>query len=106
MLTVSTPPHTIIITKGNEAGRDGYSAFEGRTMAGTTLADDLRSRGVDHLIVGGLATDYCVKASVLDARRQGFEVTVLADAIRGVEVAPGDSARAVEAMEEAGATVV
>ena len=95
---LALPERAVIITKGNESGRDGYSAFEGRTRAGTTLADDLRSRGVTHLVVGGLATDYCVRASVLDARRAGFEVTVLTDAIRGVEVTPGDSARALEEM--------
>ena len=102
---LALPERTVIVTKGNESGRDGYSAFEGRTMAGTTLADDLRLRGVTHLVVGGLATDYCVKASVLDARREGFEVTVLSDAIRGVEVTPGDSARAIEEMKAAGARV-
>jgi nicotinamidase/pyrazinamidase len=97
-------PHgTLIITKGNESGADGYSAFEGRGAAGTTLADELKRRGVEHLIVGGLATDYCVRASVLDARNAGLAVTVLADAIRGVEAAPGDSERAIEEMKAAGA---
>jgi nicotinamidase/pyrazinamidase len=99
------PPGTIVITKGNESGVDGYSAFEGRTAAGTTLVDELRTRGISHLVVGGLATDYCVRASVLEARRLGFEVTVLADAIRGVEVQPGDSARAIDEMRAAGARV-
>jgi nicotinamidase/pyrazinamidase len=99
------PASTVILTKGNQSGSDGYSAFEGRTLAGTTLADDLRSRGVTHLVVGGLATDYCVRASVLDARRLGFDVTVLRDAIRGVDVNPGDSERALEEMQAAGATV-
>ena len=92
-----------IITKGNESGADGYSAFEGRSAAGTTLADELKRRGVEHLIVGGLATDYCVRASVLDACNAGLAVTVLADAIRGVEAAPGDSDRAIEEMKAAGA---
>jgi nicotinamidase/pyrazinamidase len=100
---LALPERTIIVTKGNESGHDGYSAFEGRTSAGTTLTDDLRSRGITHLVVGGLATDYCVQASVLDARRAGFEVTVLADAIRGVDLQAGDSVRAVEAMKAAGA---
>jgi nicotinamidase/pyrazinamidase len=99
------PSGTIVITKGNESGADGYSAFEGRTAAGTTLVDELRARGISHLFVGGLATDYCVRASVLEARRLGFEVTVLAEAIRGVEVQPGDSARAIDEMRAAGARV-
>jgi nicotinamidase/pyrazinamidase len=99
------PADAVVITKGNASGRDGYSAFEGLTTAGTTLADELRSREVTHLVVGGLATDYCVRASVLDARRLGFDVTVLRDAIRGVEVNDGDSARALEEMSAAGARV-
>jgi nicotinamidase/pyrazinamidase len=99
------PQGTVVVTKGNESGSNGYSAFEGRTSAGTTLADDLRSRGVTHLVVGGLATDYCVRASVLDARRLGFDVTVLREAVRGVEVHPGDSGRALAEMEAAGAHI-
>lgn len=102
---LALPPGTIVITKGNESGRDGYSAFEGRTSAGTTLEDDLRSRGVTRLVVGGLATDYCVKASALDARRRGFDVTVLRDAVRGVDVQPGDSTRALAEMAAAGVDI-
>ena len=79
---------------------DAYSAFDG-----TGLADELRARGVDRLVVGGLATDYCVRASVLDALREGFAVTVLADGVRGVDVQPGDSERALAEMRAAGATV-
>lgn len=100
------PPHAIIVTKGNESGADGYSAFEGRTSAGTSLADDLRARHVTHLVVGGLATDYCVRASVLDALRHGFEVSVIEEAIRGVEVTPGDAERAIDEMKAAGAAFV
>ncbi len=62
-----------------------------------------RARGVDRLVVGGLATDYCVRASVLDALREGFAVTVLADGIRGVEVQAGDTERALQEMRAAGA---
>jgi nicotinamidase/pyrazinamidase len=58
---------------------------------------------VDRLFVTGLATDYCVKNTVLDARREGFDVTVVEDAVRGVDVEPGDSERALEEMENAGA---
>jgi nicotinamidase/pyrazinamidase len=58
---------------------------------------------VDHVWIGGLATDYCVKNTVLDARREGFDVTVVTDAIRGIDVAPGDSERALEEMRKAGA---
>jgi nicotinamidase/pyrazinamidase len=85
--------------KGQGQDSPGYSAFEH-----TGLADLLREHGVRHLVVGGLATDYCVRASVLDALAAGFRVTVVEDAIRGVEVEPGDSQRAVDEMRAAGAT--
>jgi nicotinamidase/pyrazinamidase len=99
------PPSAVVISKGQSAEKPGYSAFEGCTPDGTTLADHLRARHIDHLYVGGIATDYCVKHSVLDARRAGFDVTVLADAIAGVDVTPGDSARALEDMRAAGAGI-
>jgi nicotinamidase/pyrazinamidase len=66
---------------------------------------DLRTRGITHLYVGGLATDYCVKQSVLDALRAGVKVAVLEDAIAGVDLRPGDSARAMTEMREQGAHV-
>lgn len=99
------PPDAVVVTKGQDPGAHGYSAFDGTTDAGVPLLDDLRHRRVHHLYVGGLATDYCVKRSVLDALKLGFEVTVLADAVRGVDVQPGDSARAMAEMTAAGAVV-
>ena len=99
------PPSAVVITKGQDPDSPGYSAFEGLTPDGRTLLADLRRRQIDRLYVGGLATDYCVSQSVLDARRAGFDVTVLSDAIAGVDVRPGDSARALERMREAGAAV-
>jgi nicotinamidase-related amidase len=90
----------LVIDKATASDRDAYSAFDG-----TGLADTLRARGVDRLVVGGLATDYCVRASVLDALREGFPVTVLAEGVRGVEVSPGDTQRALDEMREAGAVV-
>ncbi len=90
----------VIIDKGQDPNSQGYSAFQD-----TTLGELLRERGVDRLFVTGLATDYCVKNSVLDARRLGFDVTVVEDAVRGVDVQPGDSERALEEMEAAGAKV-
>ena len=86
-----------IIDKGQDPGTEGYSGFEA-----TDLAAILRERGVDELVVSGLATDYCVKNTVLDARREGFDVTVVTDAIRGVDVNAGDSERALEEMRQAG----
>jgi nicotinamidase/pyrazinamidase len=99
------PGDTIVVTKGTDAERPGYSAFEGATVDGRPLADDLRQRGVSHLYVGGLATDYCVRQSVLDAVANGFAVTVLGDAIAAVNVDEGDEARALAEMQDRGATV-
>jgi nicotinamidase/pyrazinamidase len=88
----------VVIDKGQDPNSQGYSGFQD-----TTLGDLLRDRGVDRLFVAGLATDYCVKNTVLDARRLGFDVTVIEDGVRGVEVNPGDSERALEEMRSAGA---
>jgi nicotinamidase/pyrazinamidase len=90
----------VVIDKGQDPNSQGYSAFQD-----TRLGDLLRERGVDRLFVTGLATDYCVKNSVLDALGLGFDVTVVEDAVRGVDVQPGDSERALEQMEQAGAHV-
>ncbi len=100
------PADTIVITKGDQRDADGYSAFDGRTPDGRTLVEDLEGRGIEHVYVGGLATDYCVRHSVLDARRLGLHVTVVADAVRAVELAPGDAERAWSEMRKAGARVV
>jgi nicotinamidase/pyrazinamidase len=90
----------VVIDKGQDPNSQGYSAFQG-----SGLEDLLRQRGVDHIYIAGLATDYCVKSSVLDARRLGFDVTVIEDAVRGVEVQPGDSEKALEEMRDAGAEI-
>src|SRR5581483_628032 len=89
----------LVVDKGQARNSQGYSAFQG-----TGLGELLRSHGVERLYVAGLATDYCVKHSVLDALREGLDVVVVEDAIRGVDVEPGDSARAVEEMRRAGAS--
>ena len=88
----------VVVDKGQDPNSQGYSGFQD-----SGLADVLRERGVDRLYVGGLATDYCVKHTALDAVREGFGVTVVTDAIRGVEVEPGDSERALKELEAAGA---
>jgi Amidases related to nicotinamidase len=66
----------------------------------------LRKQRITHVFIGGLATDYCVKASVLDAIKSGFAVTVLADAVQGVDIRPGDSRKALAAMTDAGAVTI
>jgi nicotinamidase/pyrazinamidase len=94
-------PIDFVVDKGREPAIEGYSGFED-----TGLAELLRSRDVDDVTVVGLATDYCVKHTTLDALHEGFAVTVDGSAVRGVEVEPGDSARALETMRAAGASVV
>ena len=86
-----------IISKASAKEDEAYSGFQG-----TGLESLLRQQGIRRVCVCGLATDYCVKATALDARKAGFEVIVLEDAIRGVEVKPGDCAKAVEEMKAAG----
>jgi len=97
---LDTEPLDAIVDKGQDPGTEGYSAFDA-----TSLAETLRARGVDALTVVGLATDYCVKNTALDALREGFAVRVDRAGVRGVDVRPGDSERALEELAAAGATV-
>jgi nicotinamidase/pyrazinamidase len=87
----------VIVDKGQAVDTDGYSGF-----AGTDLEEILRERGITQVTVVGLATDYCVKNTALDALRAGFQVTVDTTAVRGVEVEPGDSERALAEVRAAG----
>jgi nicotinamidase/pyrazinamidase len=89
-----------VVDVGRERDDQGYSGFEN-----SDLAEMLRAHGVDEVYVCGLATDYCVRASALDARDEGFAVTVVEDAIRPVEVKPGDGERAIADMRAAGARI-
>src|SRR3972149_811365 len=96
-------PSVIIITKGTDPEEDSYSCFQAYDSEGKPFVKSLKEKGIKHLYVGGLATDYCVRATVLDALKAGFSVTLLIDAIKGVDIKPGDSAKALEEMEKAGA---
>ena len=98
-----------ILRKGTD-GKDGYSAFSVRDprsgdVSATQLESLLRERGLERLVIVGIATDYCVKESVLDARRLGFQVTVLRDGVRPVNRRSGDDELAFRAMSEAGAEI-
>ncbi len=93
-------PRIIIVSKGM-GDEDSYSAFDG-----TELADLLRREGVEEVWIGGLATDYCVKNSVLDALSEGFRVRAVANAMRGVNLEPGDDLRAIEEMRRRGAEII
>jgi len=100
---LTLPEGTVVLSKGINPELDGYSAFEGVTGDGRMLAELLRDLEVRKLYLSGLATDYCVLCTTLEALRNGFKVTVLTDAVAGVEVVPGESACAIEDMKNAGA---
>ena len=94
------PAGAIVITKGDALDKDAYSGFDG-----TSLAKQLRDARVEHIVVCGLATDYCVRATALDGVKAGFQVEVRQAAVRGVEVAPGDSRKALDEMQAAGVSL-
>ena len=97
------PEETVIVSKGMNPVDEGYSLFEGKLEDGRDALTALRELGVTRVHVGGLATDYCVRATTLDALAARFDVFLLEDAIRAVEVQPGDEERAIKEMREAGA---
>jgi len=93
-------PRIAVISKGVDE-KEGYSAFDG-----TDLATELHKQNVEEVVVGGLATDYCVKYSVLDALKNGFKVKAIENAMRPVDLQPGDGDRAIDEMRDAGAEIV
>ncbi len=90
----------VVVDKGQNPATDGYSAFDG-TGFGTLL----RERGIDRLTLAGLATDYCVKNTALDALREGFEVVIDRDGVRGIDVEPGDVDKAIAEVTAAGGRI-
>lgn len=93
----------VVITKGESPDEDSYSGFDGTDEKGRGLAKALRDEKVGRLYIGGLATDYCVMQTALDALKEGFKVTVLVDAVKGVNA--GDSERALREMKDKGADI-
>jgi nicotinamidase/pyrazinamidase len=91
----------LVVDKGQEVDEPGYSGFEG-----TSLEQALSDQGISRVDIVGLALDYCVKATALDARKAGLDVTVHRAATRAVNVEPGDDERAVAELRDAGVTVV
>jgi nicotinamidase/pyrazinamidase len=103
-------PDAPIVRKGS-GGEDGYSAFSVRdpisgNVQRTRLGELLEERSIERVVIAGLATDYCVKESGLDAIRLGFHPVVLTDAVRAVDLHAGDGARALAELEAAGAELV
>jgi nicotinamidase/pyrazinamidase len=103
-------PGDVTIVRKGEDGRDGYSGFSVRDprsgdVEATQLESLLRERGIEPVVIAGIATDYCVAETAFDARRLGHPASVLTAAIRAVDLEPGDGDRAIEAMREAGAVL-
>lgn len=99
--SLDLPDDVIVVSKAESVDVDAYSAFNG-----TGLAEAMRARGIRRLAVCGLATDYCVLNTVIDGLQAGFEVLLVAEAARAVDVAPGDGERAMTRMLLAGADPV
>jgi nicotinamidase/pyrazinamidase len=98
---LNLPNTSKLVSKGTDTKLEAYSGFQH-----TDLIEWLRARKIETVFVGGLATDYCVKNTVLDALKAGFKTIYLADASRGVNVKPGDGEQAEQEMQQAGATRV
>jgi nicotinamidase/pyrazinamidase len=98
--SLDTAAVDVVVDKGQDPATEGYSGFDG-----TNLGDLLRERGIDQVTLVGLATDYCVKNTALEALQEGFTVIVDSNAVRGVDVEPGDSERALAEMRAAGASI-
>jgi nicotinamidase/pyrazinamidase len=107
VLTLQTQRIARVFFKGVDANIDSYSAmFDNGHRRSTGMAEFLRAQRVREVFILGLATDYCVKFTSLDALREGFAVRVIEDGCRGVDLRPGDSRRALEEMRQAGAIMV
>jgi nicotinamidase/pyrazinamidase len=98
---LALPDDTIVVSKADTAAADAYSAF-----GGTDLASQLRARDVERVTVCGLATDYCVLNTVTDALEEGFDTLIVPEAMRAVDVNPGDGTRAMDRMVARGAVPV
>lgn len=87
------------------ATEDAYSGFQGKDTQGRSMAEVLRALGVDHLYIGGVATDYCTVATTVAGLQEGFKVTVLLDTIRGINLKSGDIENAIAEMVRHGAAL-
>lgn len=94
-------PRITVISKGVDNDKEGFSAFDD-----TDLAGQLHRQNVEEIVIGGLATDYCVKSTVLDALKNGFKVIAVENAMRAVDLQPGDGERAIDEMRGAGAEII
>jgi len=97
------PKGVIFLYKGMDPKKDSYSSFHAEDTSGMKFSDVLRRLGIKEVYIGGLATDYCIKYSAIDALKNGFKVNVLVDAIRGVNLKPKDSENAIKKIVKMGA---
>ena len=97
--SLDVPERAAILSKGTDPGKEAYSAFSGTGLAGMLS-------GCRRLFVGGLAAEFCVKSSVLDALEEGFEVLVIRDAVGGLDIPPGSCEEAFSVMRRAGARTI
>jgi nicotinamidase/pyrazinamidase len=96
----------LLVRKATSPDADAYSGFDAQDESGHKLDELLKSRGIKKVYVAGLATDYCVRATVLDALKNGYEVCAITDAMRAVNVHPDDGAKALDEMKSKGARLV
>lgn len=99
---LALPPDATVVSKGMDPQEDAYSAFQAVDQEGRLLGDSLRARGIRHLYVSGLALDYCVRCSALDAARNGLQVTLLIDATRAVNAEIHGAEKAIEDLVRSG----
>jgi len=97
------PEETIIITRGQDHTAEFYSAFEGTDEEGRTLQESLIAKGVNHIYLAGIATEYAVKATALEGKEDGFFVTILIDVVKAINKKRGDYEFAIDDMRKAGA---
>lgn len=97
------PKEAIVLSKGMDPEKDSYSAFQAQDRVNTDFSNLLKIFGINELYIGGLATDYCVKYTTLDALKAGLKVNVLIDAVKGVDISPLDSIDAIKEMTTSGA---
>lgn len=104
---LKTQKISTVFPKGTDKNIDSYSGFyDNGHRKKTGLAEYLKEQGVNEVFVCGLATDYCVKFTVLDALKEGFKTTLVSDGCRGVNLNPDDSQKAIEEMKRAGCTII
>ena len=97
------PTRATVVSKGMGETEDAYSAFQARDDSGTLLGTLLEQYGVRRFFIGGLATDYCVRSTALDGLANGFQVTLILEGMRAVNLSSTDGARALDEMREKGA---